>query len=57
MDIISEGHIMKLLLQSLLILVFGLFLWKIMTSVSRKFKHPKKNSFFENSFKDKWKRK
>tara|TARA_B100000886_G_scaffold307796_1_gene241047 strand:- start:1020 stop:1193 length:174 start_codon:yes stop_codon:yes gene_type:complete len=57
MNKISEENIMDLALETLLILVIGLLLWRIMARYSRKNNQPKGSTYFDSNYKKKWRRK
>ena len=57
MDSINEGHMMKLALQAVLILVIGLVLWRIMARISQKSNRLKGSNYFQSKYKQKWKKK
>tara|TARA_B100000401_G_scaffold431915_1_gene368588 strand:- start:3269 stop:3442 length:174 start_codon:yes stop_codon:yes gene_type:complete len=57
MSNITEQNIMDLALESLVILVIGLVLWRIMARYSRKNNQPKGSTYFDTKYKKKWRRK
>ena len=57
MNKISEENIMDLALETLLILVIGLLLWRIMARYSMKNNQPKGSTYFDSNYKKKWRRK
>ena len=56
MSNITEQNIMDLALESLLFLVIGLVLWRIMARYSRKNNQPKGSTYFDTKYKKKWRR-
>jgi len=54
---ITENHIIQLILETFFVLVLGFVLWRVMARVSRRSSQPKKSSFFDSKYKDKWKKK
>ena len=51
MSNITEQNIMDLALESLVILVIGIVLWRIMARYSRKNNQPKESTYFDTKYK------
>jgi len=55
-EALNEGHIIDLILQTLLVLVVGFALWKISSLMARKRSKPKGSNFFDTKYRDNWKK-
>lgn len=52
-----EGiEMMSLMLKVMLILFFGIAVWRLMTIFARKGSQPKESGYFKRKYSDKWKR-
>jgi len=54
---ITTTQMLKLSLQAVFVLIMGLILWRVMAAFSRKKAKPKKTSYFDTKYKEKWKNK
>jgi len=54
---ITEGEMLKLSFQAILILVVGLVLWRVMAVISKRKSKPKRSSYFDTKYKEKWRNK
>ena len=54
---ITAPQMMKLGLQAVLVLIIGFVLWRVMAAFTRKKAKPKKNSYFDTKYREKWKNK
>lgn len=55
--VISEDEMLKLSFQAILILVVGLVLWRVMAVISKRKSKPKRSSYFDTKYREKWKNK
>ena len=54
---LSEGEMLKLSFQAILILVVGFVLWRVMAAISKRKSKPKGSNYFDTKYKGKWKNK
>jgi len=54
---ITEGEMLKLSFQAIVILVVGIVLWRVMAVISKRKSKPKRSSYFDTKYKEKWKNK
>ena len=54
---LSEGEMLKLSFQAIVILVVGFVLWRVMAAISKRKSKPKRSSYFDTKYKEKWRNK
>lgn len=54
-DNFQGDEMMSLMFKVIIILFFGIVVWRIMTAVQSRSAQPKKSSYFKKRYSDKWK--
>ena len=54
---ISKNEMLELSFQAILILIVGLFLWRVMAVISKRKSKPKRSDYFDTKYTKKWKKK